>query len=743
MATAQQPAVGAPIGRNDGPDKVTGLGQYSLDVTLPGTLWCKVLRSPYPHARIKSIDASAALALPGVHAVLTPDDVQGLRFGKRIMDEHVLAYDAARYIGDAVAAVAAEDEDIAERALEILDVEYEELPSAVTMDEARADDAPILHPEFNSYFGIPGEQETPSNIFAKGTWGKGDVSEGFAQADLIVEREYTTPRTHQGYLEVHNTIVWVDETGHVQVWLGSKSPFANKRALALVLGEEEENITVNYAYVGGDFGGKGDINGTPICYFLAKKTGRPVKLAFDYSEEFSAMNPRHESTMRVKAGVKRDGTLTAWEAEVYFNSGAYGSYKPVPGSNLPGIAEIAGPYVIPHVQIDAYQVYTNTVPCGFHRSPGEVQGIFAGESHMDLIAQELGMDPLELRIRNVVHDGDETPVGRVFLDVKAEEVLREAGRLSGWDTPKADNVGRGIGFGHRTQGGGQTTIAVTVNADGSVLAASSIYDPGMGNHTMMQQVTADELGIDISRVTVVPLNTDQADFDTGVGGSRGSFIITESAFMAADDVRGKLKRLAAEFNGWDEEIVEFEAGALVNTRTGESVPMERIAERSGEPVSGLGRLEEAAQSPYTSFVAQVAEVEVDRETGEPHVKVITAVHDTSRIINPVGFYGQIEGGMINAYGFAMMEELTVDEGGRVTNPSFADFKMPTEPDIPELRIGLVETSEGRGAYRVKAVGEHSNITTLPAIANAIDDAVGIRLNSAPFTAEKIHRALSE
>ncbi len=743
MATAQQPAVGAPIGRSDGPDKVTGLGQYSLDVTLPGTLWCKILRSPYPHAKIKSIDASAALALPGVHAVLLPDEVNGIRLGKRLIDEPLLAYDSARYIGDKIAAIAAEDEDIAEQAIALIDVEYEELPAAVTMDEALAQGAPILHPDFNSYEGIPGPMETPSNIYVKGTWGKGDVSEGFAEAELIVEHSYTTPRTHQAYLEVHNTIVWVDETDHVQVWLGSKSPFANRGALARVIGEEPDNITVNYAYVGGDFGGKGDITGAPICYFLAKKTGRPVKLAFDYSEELTAMNPRHESTMRVRAGVKRDGTLTAWEAEVYFNSGAYGGYKPVPGSNLPGIAEIAGPYKIPHVQIDAYQVYTNTVPCGFHRSPGEVQGIFAGESHMDLIAQELGMDPLELRIRNVIQDGDATPVGRSYLDVQGEAVLREAGRLSGWDTPKAENVGRGIALGHRSQGGGQTTINITVNADGSVLAASSIYDPGMGNHTMAQQVTADELGIDVSRVTIVPLTTDEAAFDTGVGGSRGSFIITESAFMAAEDVRGKLKRLAAEFNGWDEDIVEFEAGALLNSRTRESVPMERIAERAGEPVTGLGRLEEATQSPYTSFVAQVAEVEVDRETGQPIVRTITAVHDTSRIINPIGFYGQIEGGMINSYGFAMMEEIMVDEGGRVTNPSFADFKIPTEPDIPELRVGLVTTSEGRGAYRVKAVGEHSNLTTLPAIANAIDDAVGIRMDSVPFTAEKLYSALNK
>jgi CO/xanthine dehydrogenase Mo-binding subunit len=742
MATTQR-IVGAPVGRSDGPDKVTGKGKYGLDVVLPGTLWCKVLRSPYPHARVRRIDASKALALPGVHAVLTPDEVKGLRTGKRQIDEPILAFDAARYIGDKVAAVAADDEDIAQAALDLIEVEYEELPAVFTADQARRPDAPILHPDFNSYGGIQAKQEKPSNIFARGHWGKGNVADGFADADVIVERVYTTPRTHQAYLEVHNTIVWLDEDGQVQVWLGSKSPFANKASLSSVTGVPPEKITVNFAYVGGDFGGKGDITGVPICYFLAKKTGRPVKLTMEYSEELQAMNPRHESWMRVKAGVKRDGTLTAWEAEVYFNSGAYGAYKPVPGSNLPGIAEICGPYKVPHVSIDAYQVYTNTVPCGFHRSPGEVQGIFAGESHMDVIAKELGIDPVELRIKNIIHDGDETPVGHHFKDVKAEDVLREAVRASGFYDPKPKNVGRGIAIGHRTQGGGETHVSILVNADGTVTARNSIFDPGMGTHTIIQQVVAEEMGVSIDRVKIVPYDTDDVPFDTGVGGSRGSYVVTQASHGAAEDVKAKLKKLAAEFEGWDEEVVEFEAGHLVNTRTNRRIPMEKIAERAGEPVSGAGHIQENTPNPYTSFVAQVAEVEVDPETGVPHVKKITAVHDVARILNPIGFHGQLEGGLINAYGFAMMEELTMDEGGRITNPSFADFKIPTERDIPELVVSFVETIEGRGEYKVKAIGEHSNLTTAPAIASAIEDAVGVRLYSLPLTSEKVYRALQE
>ena len=302
--TTTHRVIGTGVARSDGPEKVTGSGKYSLDVTVPGTLWAKILRSPYPHARIVRVDASRALALPGVQAVLTPDEVAGLRTGKRLQDEPVLAWERALFIGDKVAAVAADDEETAEEALSLIEVEYEELPAVATVDDARAPGAPVLHPDFNSYANVPAPQETPSNVFAHSQWSKGDVAQGFAEADVVVERTYTTPRTHQAYLEPHNTLVWIDPDGQVQVWLGTKSPFANRASLSALIDVPPDGITVNFAHVGGDFGGKGDITGAPICYFLAKKTGRPVKLVLDYSEELYAMNPRHESVMRVRAGAK-------------------------------------------------------------------------------------------------------------------------------------------------------------------------------------------------------------------------------------------------------------------------------------------------------------------------------------------------------------------------------------------------------------------------------------------------------
>lgn len=742
MATTEYRVVGQPVGRSDGPDKTTGRGKYSLDITLPGMLWCKVLRSPYPHARIRSIDVSQAAALPGVHAVVTGEDFKGKRWGKTIQDEPILVWDEVMYIGDKVAAVAADDEDIAQQALDLIEVDYEELPAVFTMEDAMASDAPILHPDFNSYAGVAQPLEKPSNIVVNGHWDKGNVQEGMAQADLIVERAFRTGRTHQLYLEPHNCVVAIDEDGTLQTWIGTKSPMNNRMHITTLFDLDPSKVIINFAYVGGDFGGKGDILGVPICYLLAQKTGRPVKFTLDYSEELMAANPRHESKIDVKVGVKRDGTITAWESDLYFNGGAYRAYSP--GGNLPGANEVAGPYKIPHTLIDSWQVATNTLPGGFQRGPGEVQGIFAGESMMDVLAKELDMDPVEFRLKNVIHDGDDTPTGHQFIDIIAEDVIKEAARAGGMHQPRPANVGRGIAYGHRPQYGGGTQSAVNVNEDGTLTARTSLFDPGVGTYTIIQQTVAEEMQVPLERVSVVPFSTDELSsdiFDFGMGGSRGSMVAPGAAIKASGDAKEHLKRLAAEFNGWDESIVRYQDGALVNERTNESIAMEEIVQRNGEPVSGRNYEPEEMMSPMTSFVAQVAEVEIDPETGQIKVRKITSVHDAGKVINPVGFQGQIDGGLVQALGHAIMEDLTVDEGGRVSNPSLADYKVPTERDLPEVETILVEAPSGWGEYKVKPVGEHSNLTTAPAIANAIYDATGVRMDRVPVHPEVLYQAL--
>ncbi len=732
--------IGAPIPRSDGPEKVTGRGKYSLDVMFPDMLWAKVLRSPYPHARITRLDASRALALPGVHAVLTGEDVKGIRTGKRLQDEPVLVWDRALFVGDKIAAIAADNEEIAEEAVSLIEVEYEELDPVVGMEDARKSDALTLHPEFNNYTGAPKALDPVTNVFSGEHWGKGDVDQGMADADIVVERVYRTQRTHQAYLEPHNTAVWIDEDEQVHVWLGTKSPFQNRDTIADAAGIPHDRVTVEFAHVGGDFGGKGDTTGTPICYFLAKATGRPVKMTLGYDEELMAMNPRHQAEMRVKIGVKRDGTLTAWESEIYFNSGAYGAYKPGPNVNLIGAREAAGPYKVPNVSIDAYQVYTNTVPCGFHRAPGEFQGIFAGEQHMDVVAEELGMDPLELRVKNAIHDGDDLPTGTRYQDVMLEQVLRAAAEAADLGGPTPPGVGRGIAVGHRSQGAGESHVGITIDPDGAITANTSLFESGNGTYTLLSQVVAEELGVEPTDVKVVPWSTDHVETDMGVGGSRVSFAITHGGLAASRLVKDSLRRLSAEFMGWNEEGIAFRDGVLVNDASGETATFASIVARTGESLVERADQAETNPNPYTSFVAQVAEVAVEPETGEFRLTKLTAVHDTGRVLNPVGFHGQIEGGIMQAIGQAVMEDIVVDEGGRVTNPSFADFKIPTARDIPELNTVLVEKDVGRGEYKIKGVGEHSNITTAPAIANAIAAATGIRLYELPLTSEKIWAA---
>jgi carbon-monoxide dehydrogenase large subunit len=724
--------VGQQTSRVEGPEKVSGRAVYGIDALLPGTLWCKVLRSPYPHARIVSVDATKARQLPGVHAVLTGADVQGMRMGGTYKDEPILAWDRVLFVGDKVAAVAAEDEDIAQRALDLIEVEYEELPAVFDAQEAARSDAPLLHPEFNSYRGVQ-PLEQPSNVYGHLHEERGSLEEGWAAADVIVERTYRTQWTHQGYLEPHCCLVWIDPEGQVQLWVSSQGPFNNRNELARVMGLSPEQVNVNFCYVGGSFGGKTMFTGVPLCYLLAKATGRPVKAVLDYSEELMAANPRHPTTIRIKAGARRDGTLTAWQAEAYLATGAYAAYAPV---RMRGVMEVAGPYKIPHLRIDSYQAYTNTVPCGFMRAPGEVQGIFAGESHMDVVARELGMDPLEFRLRNIVHEGDELPSGQRFQGIRLEETLRAAAQAADYFGPKPPFVGRGIALGHRSQPGGAAHAAVELHPDGRIIAYLPSFDQGGGLATVLALVVAEELGVVTSRVTVAP----GAPFDVGTGGSRGTRVTSAAGHQAALDLKQKLQRLAAEFLGWAEERMAFRDGFILNTGTQERVPLEQIAARAGGAVMGASAIEEPASSPYTSFAAHIAEVHVDPETGQVTVTRYTAGQDTGQVLNRLTFQGQVEGGVVYALGQTLMEELVMDQG-RVTNPSFADFKLPTVRDIPTLQTVLLESAQGDGPYNVRGIGEHSNITVAPAIANAIADACGARVEGLPITAEKVYQAL--
>jgi len=492
--------IGQPAPRVDGNEKTTGQARYAADVSLPGTLWGKSLHSPYAHARIVRIDTTEAKQVPGVHAVITGADVRGGLWGRAVKDVPVLAYDRVRFCGERVAAVAAEDEDLAERALELIQVAYEELPAVFDPHAALQDDAPILHADFNSYLGFAQKMAQPSNVYHRTAFDKGDLERGFAEADLIIEHTYVTQRIHQGYIEPQAVLVNIDDRGRVHVWVCSKVPYNTRKSLATAAGIPEEQLLFHHVYIGGDFGGKGNARNTPICYFLARATGRPVRMVSDSIEELFAGNPRHAVEVRLKTGVKRDGTMVAHQVHYLANSGAYAAFKPA--GIIGGYNQAAGPYRVPHCRIESTFVYTNTVPCGFMRAPGEPQAVFALESHIDEIARQLGMDPLEFRRKNLIVDGDETASGERFEHVRVHETLQAAVDAAGYHQPKPPYVGRGIASGDRPAGGGQATAAITLQPDGSVILGTPIFAQGTGTYTTLCQVVAEELLGPLERIRV-------------------------------------------------------------------------------------------------------------------------------------------------------------------------------------------------------------------------------------------------
>lgn len=732
--------IGQPAPRVEGQAKVTGAMQYTADVVLPGILWGRALRSPLPHARIVHMDIARAQQVPGVHVVLTGTDVRGIRYGRRLFDVPVLAQDRVRFIGERVAAVAAEDKDAAEEAIRLIEVEYEELPVVFDPLEALDEGAPILHPEVNSYLGLPKPLEKPSNAFARDTWSKGNLDEGFAQADLIVENTFTVPRQHQAYLETHSCVVWLDDQERVQIWASSKVPYQVKEQLSVALELPKERIRLHPVAIGGDYGGKGSAMDIPLAYFLALRTSRPVKIVMDYVEELSAGNPRHAAVVQLKTGVKRDGTMVAHEARVVFDSGAYGGFKPVPTVNLGGAAKAGGPYKIPHVRIEGVQVYTNTIPGGFMRAPGEPQTVFAVESHIDCIARQLGLDPVDFRLQNLIEAGHETPIGTRYQEIRAKETLEAAIASAGYRTPKAANIGRGIAMGERPPAGGESHTAVTLNLDGSVLVHTSIFEPGTGTYTLLQQIVAEELQVPLQSIQIQVWDTDGVPFDTGVGGSRVTRVAGQAACQAAREVAHEVCMVAAELLAWPEESLRLRGPDVIRQDTDERHPWPALLQRWGRSVTGRGSVHDMQPSAVTSFTAQVAEVAVDPETGAVQLLRFTTAHDVGKVLNPVDHQGQIEGAVMQGIGYALSEELVVNEG-RVSSVSFGDYKIPNMQDIPALHTLILESESGPGPYNARGIGENPIGPVAPAIANAVADAVGARIKHLPITAEKVYRAL--
>ena len=739
MSSDSHQPIGSSAPRADGIAKVTGAAKYTSDIQLPNTIWGKTLRSPFAYAKIVKIDTSAAKSLPGVHAVLTGLEVGSAHYGRRIVDVPVLARDVVRFIGEQVAAVAAEDEDIAQRALDLIEVEYEELKPILSTNEAMGNDAPLLHPGVVDYQGLPEPLDKPSNILHSTIWGKGDVDQGVASSDLIIENTFTTPTVHQAYMEPHCCVVSIDDQNRAQVWAPVKTPYTIKNQVAQAVNLSPDQVLINPVTIGGDFGGKGSPMNIPLCYFLAKASGRPVKMIFDYLEEFMAGNPRHPAQIKVKTGVMNDGSIVAHQADLVFDSGGYAGFKPL--GFLPGASGAAGPYKIANAKITSAMVYTNNIPCGHMRGPGEPQAVFAIESQIDCIARALGIDPFDYRKMNLITESDETPIGKTFKDVRAIETLESAAAAADYHHPKPIHVGRGIAIAERSPGGGETYAWVSLELDKSVTVSTTIFEQGSGTYTTLQQVVAEELSLPLERIAYQVWDTDKVPFDTGIGGSRVTRVGTLAAYEAVEAAKQSLCALASELLDWPIDSLSISGDAVVRKDTGASHSWASLIELNGEAIIGTSHIEDRETAPVTSFTCQIAEVSVDKETGQIKLLKITSAHDTGKIINPMGHQGQINGGIQHGIGYGMMEELAIEDG-RVTTLSFADYKIPTAADMPELRTVILESESGVGPYNIRGIGENPNAPTAAAIANAVEDACGIRIANLPVTAEKVYKALS-
>jgi CO/xanthine dehydrogenase Mo-binding subunit len=559
-----------------------------------------------------------------------------------------------------------------------------------------------------------------------------------------LEHTFRMPIHHQGYLEPQSFLVKIDDDGKVNAWASTKGPFGTRGQFAKAAGIPASQIRLQAVHVGADFGGKSGAGELPICYFLAKQAKRPVKIVLTHTEELTAMNPDHYTVVRVKTGVKRDGRMTARYLQAIHGTGAYAGMKP--GRASIGGAGSATPYKIDNSYMEALQVYTNTVPCGFWRAPGAIQAVFASESHMDLIAKELKMDPAKFRMMNLIGEGEVNALGKTWSGVKAKETLKAALDAAGWKSPKRPNVGRGVAMYERGTGAGKAWVNLTAEADGTLTVFTVAGDQGTGLQTVLCQTVAAEMQVPYENVRCHIGNTADVSYsvDVGFGGSRSTNINSAVAFQASAELRKKLNAQAAKLLDCGEDQIVYKNGKFsANGKKSRPLGLSDVVKASGAPVTVSVETEVPRKGSSTSFIAQVAEVEVDPETGRVKLNKFVSAHDVGTIINPLGHQGQIDGEAIMAIGSSLMEEL-IDDQGKITTTNLGEYKIPNILDIPKFKTVLVKGGKnGPGPYEAKGIGEHANVTPPAAIANAVHDACGVRLFDVPVTAEKVYRGLRE
>jgi CO/xanthine dehydrogenase Mo-binding subunit len=730
--------------RVEGREKVSGRMQYTADMKRPDMLWAAFATSPYAHARIVKIDTAAARAVAGVKAVLVADDIGRVRQGRYLMDWPVLAFDTVRFIGDRVAAVAAETREAAAEAARLIEVEYEELPAVLDAPAALAPGAPVLHADPTSYYYQGKIRETMPHPNLQGynllEKGNGPIDAIFERAYRVFEHSYTTPRHHCGFLEPHATLVWIEGDGTVHVQSPNKSPFKLRAYLAHVAGIKPENVVVEPSAIGGDFGGKGLTIDEYPCYFLAKATGRPVRYVQTYVDELQTGATRHRSHITLRTAVDRDGAFLAHISDIDYEGGAYAAGKP--GDKLlPGqLGYSTVGYQIPHARLNVRCAYTNTLPAAHVRAPSDVQIFWAWEQHVEEIAAALGIDSLELRLRNVMRDGDTALTGEAMIHPMGLAVLQSLKAEVEAAPPVAPGHGRGISFVCRHTGGGKTSLRLKLTANGAFNVIVGVPDQGSGSFTMVRRSIAVTLDVAPDRIGVRRGATNDANNDPGSGASRVTHIVGGAAYDAAVKMRAELEQRSGLTIRGD----RFVDDASGRSRTFEDVAAELCADA---PIEVTGKYDGSHDDPAHpadySFSAFAIDVAVDRETGAFKISDALIITDVGQVINPVGHQGQIDGGFIYGVGGALMEEMPIDESGKVTTLSLGEYKMPTIADIPPLRTILIRATHVNGPYGAKMAGELSNSGVAPAVMNAIHNAAGVRLNEFPITSERVYAALEE
>jgi len=747
--------VGTPSGRVDGIEKVTGQAKYTGDISLPGLLEGRVLRSPFPHAAIEWIDASKAEALPGVVAVLTRDDLSDINpyYGHCLRDRPLIAIDRVRYVGEPVAVVAAESRAIANEALSLIEVGYKEVPRLATVQDALAPGALLLHEdvagvgEFHEMVGVGKEEK--SNVCHHEHFEKGDAPKGFAEADEIIDETYEFPMIYHYTMEPHTTVARVTREG-ITLWTSSAHPFLVRAELAHMFGYPHSKVEVIVPYVGGAFGGKSYFKIEPMVVAMARKTdGRPVRVAQSVSESMLTIR-RHSATCRIRTGVKRDGTLIAREAEVLMDTGAYADNGPRVAKRA--ASRIHGPYKIKHCKVDILAVYTNTVPAGSMRSIGGPQTIWALECHMDSIARRLAIDPLEFRLRNLLKPGEELRAGARPIDADLAMGANIAARGIGWgQLKKTPGRGLGIAIGVSDSEAMPVSVAlVRLLAYGSVMVIAGSTEVGQGARTVLSQIVAEELDVPMKQVTMQGTDTLFTPFDRSTGASRSTTVMGNAVKAAAQDLRQQIIDAAAETLKVNAQELDLKNGEVIcgDHRLPYGKVVSLFFGMSGGELIGRGYIRPGAGMDtklpiFWETGMGGVDLEVDMETGSLKLNKFVSVADVGKAINPRQCEGQDEGAAIQGLGHTLFESLVFDNG-QPLNPNLIDYRVPFMTDLPEVFDSeLVENGDGPGPYGAKGMGESGIVSIAPAIANAVVDATGVRIRQLPLTPERVWYALRD